>query len=297
MSKKIKKAIFPVAGLGTRFLPATKSMPKEMLTVVDKPLIHYAVEEAAKAGIEEFIFITGKGKTAIEDYFDSNLELEYMLKKSNKSHALDALKEMPRPEQFTFVRQHEQLGLGHAVWCARKLIDPDEPFAVMLSDVLVLGEQPCIKQMVDAHEKHPGNIISVEEIPVENSSKYGIVDVEEKMGDIFRLKGMVEKPSPEEAPSNLAVTGRYILHADVFDYLDQGLRGAGGEIQLTDAIANEIGKRPVYAFKYEGVRYDCGGKPGFLEANIAYALTREDLREDMVRILETYNAQVKRQAA
>jgi len=295
--KKIRKAVFPVAGLGTRFLPATKSMPKEMLPVVDKPLIHYAVEEAKAAGIEQFIFVTGKGKSSIEDYFDTHNELQEMLKEKGKEDLLaDFMETLPQPHQIVYVRQPEALGLGHAVWCAREIVG-DEPFAVLLSDVLILGETPCMQQMVAAYEETPGNIISVEEIPAEDSKKYGIVDVESQDGNLYNIRGMVEKPAPEDAPSNLAVTGRYIIQPEVFDHLERKEKGAGGEIQLTDALAAMLPTHTNSAFKYEGVRYDCGNKSGWLEANIAYSLSRDDLREEAVGIVKHYAAQLTEEEA
>lgn len=288
--QKIRKAVFPVAGLGTRFLPATKTMPKEMLPVVDKPLIHYAVEEAKAAGIEEFIFITGKGKTAIEDYFDSHHELERVLAAKGKEDLLNEfMADMPSPEQFTYVRQHNPMGLGHAIWCAKRFV-ADEPFAILLADDLVLGQRHCLVQMVEQYERQGDNVIGVMEVPPEHTNRYGIIDVAEESGALVTARGVIEKPEPKDAPSQLAFIGRYILQPQVFDHLDKMQKGAGGEIQLTDAINAMIGEVPVHGFRFEGKRYDCGSKIGFLEANLAYALSRDDMREDVMEILASQSA-------
>jgi UTP--glucose-1-phosphate uridylyltransferase len=281
--QKVRKAVFPVAGLGTRFLPATKVMPKEMLTLVDKPLIQYAVEEARAAGIEEFIFVTSKGKTQLEDHFDVHGDLTRTLTARGKTKELDIVKqtEMPAGKMF-FTRQSEPLGLGHAVWCARELIG-DEPFALLLPDVVVLSQTPCLAQMMGAYEKIGGNILAVEDVPREDTHKYGILDVASESGALSVVKGLVEKPKPADAPSTLSIIGRYILQAQTLTHLNDNVRnnarGAGGEIQLTDAMVGLIGKQPFHGFRFEGKTYDCGDKVGFIEANVAFALSRPDLRD------------------
>ena len=281
----VKKAILPVGGLGTRFLPATKAMPKEMLPIVDKPLIQYAVEEARAAGIEEFIFVTGRGKTAIEDHFDRSWELEQTLQSRSKNALLEqALAFMPPPGQIAYTRQQEPLGLGHAVWCARHLIG-NEPFAVLLADDLIQAENPCLAQMVDAHAELGGNMVAVMDVPRDETQRYGILDVVEEDGRLVRAKGLVEKPSPDEAPSTLSIIGRYILQPEVLQELDRQEVGAGGEIQLTDAMARTIGRLPFNGYRFEGRRYDCGDKAGFLEATVAFALARDDLGEAMRGII------------
>jgi UTP--glucose-1-phosphate uridylyltransferase len=287
MAQRIRKAIFPVGGLGTRFLPATKAMPKEMLPVVDKPLIQYAVEEAQAAGIEEFIFVTGRSKTAIEDHFDHSYELETTLRERGKDAQIAAVNSwMPRPGQIAYTRQQVPLGLGHAVWCARNLIG-DEPFAVLLADDLILAETSCLKQMVEAQSKVGGNMVAVMEVPHEHTNRYGIVDVARDDGKLVAVKGVVEKPAPASAPSNLSIIGRYILQPDVFDRLAHIGRGAGGEIQLTDALAELIrGGKPFHGLRFDGKRFDCGDKVGFLEANIAFALARPDLTDAVRKILD-----------
>ena len=286
MVKPVKKAVFPVGGLGTRFLPATKALPKEMLPVVDKPLIQYAVEEAQAAGIEEFIFVTGRGKTAIEDHFDHSFELEALLQERGNTAELKAQKAwMPPAGHTAYTRQQDPLGLGHAVWCARNFID-DEPFAVLLADDLVLAERPCLRQMVDVHTRTQGNVVAVMDVPREHTSRYGIVDPGATEGDCVEIRGLVEKPTPEDAPSTLSVIGRYILMPEVFDHLEKGEREAGDEIQLTDSMAQMIGHQPFHAHRFEGVRFDCGDKIGFLQANIAFALERKDLRDGVVSFLK-----------
>jgi UTP--glucose-1-phosphate uridylyltransferase len=288
MNKRVRKAIFPVGGLGTRFLPATKAMPKEMLPVVDKPLIQYAVEEAQAAGIEEFILVTGRDKTAIEDHFDHSFELEHTLKARGKLKELEALHQwMPKAGTIAYTRQQEPLGLGHAVWCARHLVG-DEPFAVLLADDLILAQTPCLKQMVDAYPEVSGNLIAVMEVPREHVSRYGILNSGRDDGRLVQVKGLVEKPAPEKAPSNLAVIGRYILDPSVFEHLGRQSRGAGGEIQLTDAMAQLIGGTPFHGLRFEGRRFDCGDKVGFFEANLAFALQREDIGADVRAILKGY---------
>jgi len=264
--------------MGTRFLPATKSMPKEMLPVVDKPLIQYAVEEAAEAGIEEFIFVTGRGKSAIEDHFDRAFELESLLEGRDKEEVLALIKEAtPMAGQVSYTRQQSPFGLGHAVWCARHLVG-GEPFAVLLADDLIQAETGCLAQMVAAHNEVGGNLIAVMDVPHEHTSRYGIVDPGVQQGNLVEVKGLVEKPDPSKAPSNHAVIGRYILEPDVFDRLSSHETGAGGEIQLTDALAKMIGSAPFNGVRFDGTRFDCGDKVGFLNANIAFALGREELR-------------------
>lgn len=288
MSKAIRKAVFPVAGLGTRFLPATKSMPKEMLPVVDKPLIQYALEEAKAAGIEEFILVTGRGKSAMEDHFDHAFELEATLEQRGKQDALANLSDtLFEAGQIAYVRQQQPLGLGHAVWCARHLIG-DEPFAVLLPDDLVLAQTPCLAQMVEVHGSVGGNVVAVMDVPREHTKRYGILDVVADDGQVAKAKGLVEKPDPAEAPSTLSIIGRYILDPQVLRALDRKETGAGGEIQLTDAMARTITDVPFHGLRFEGTRFDCGSKEGFLEANVAYALARDDLRDAMQGILKTY---------
>ena len=290
MSRPIRKAVFPVAGLGTRFLPATKIMPKELLPVVDKPLIHYVVEEAAAAGIELFILVTSRGKEALEDHFDRAPDLERTLEARGKDEALAALEAfLPEHGSVAAVRQPEPLGLGHAVWCARYLVG-DEPFAVLLPDDLVLGETPCLKQMVEAYDQVGGNLAGVMEVPREHTDRYGILDVVEDDGRLARAKGLVEKPAPADAPSTLSIIGRYILQPEVFAALDRKQRGAGNEIQLTDAMAQTIETMPFHGLRFEGTRFDCGDKAGFLEANIAFALARPDLSDAMRDMLRRYAA-------
>ncbi len=289
MAQRIRKAVFPVGGLGTRFLPATKAMPKEMLPVVDKPLIQYAVEEAQSAGIEEFIFVTGRSKTAIEDHFDHSYELETTLKERGKNAQVIAVNSwMPRPGQIAYTRQQVPLGLGHAVWCARNLVG-DEPFAVLLADDLILADKPCLKQMVEVHDETDGNVVAVMEVPREQTNRYGILDVEQDDGRLVKMRGVVEKPAPAKAPSNLSIIGRYILQPEVFDHLARIGRGAGNEIQLTDALAELIrGNKPFHGLRFAGRRFDCGDKVGFLQANIAFALSRADMSEAVKQILSEY---------
>lgn len=281
MKRKVTKAIFPVAGLGTRFLPATKSIPKEILTLVDRPLIQYAIDEARAAGITEFIFVTSRGKSALEDYFDDAPELENQLRKSGKTQLLDILESTNMDSgAIAYVRQNRALGLGHAVWCARRLVG-DEPFAVILTDDVIAADKPCLKQMMEAYEETGGNIVAAMEVPHERTSSYGVLDIAEENGAVVKVKGMVEKPKPEVAPSNLAVIGRYILTPEIMNNLNAKKQGAGGEIQLTDAIAEEISKgNPVYGYRFRGQRYDCGSKAGFLQATVAFGLAREDLRDE-----------------
>lgn len=288
MRKPIRRAIFPVAGLGTRFLPATKSMPKEMLPVVDKPLIQYAVDEAREAGIEEFIFVTGRSKSSIEDHFDHSYELEHSLEERGKTELLNMLHTvLPKVGQVSYTRQQQPLGLGHAVWCARYHVR-DEPFAVLLADDLILSKPGCLRQMMDIYNDVGGNLVAVEDVPKEDTSKYGILDVISDDGTIANARGLVEKPSPEVAPSTLSIIGRYLLQPEVFSQLDLQQTGAGGEVQLTDAIAKTIGVVPFRGFRFKGKRYDCGDKLGFLEANLAFGLDREDLRAGVREVLKKY---------
>jgi len=289
-ARPIRKAVFPVGGLGTRFLPATKAMPKEMLPVVDKPLIQYAVEEARAAGIEEFIFVTGRGKSAIEDHFDFSYELQDMLEAKGKGDALEELLGWRPPAgSVAYTRQQEPLGLGHAVWCARHLVG-DEPFAVLLADDLVLAETPCLTQMTEAHARVGGNLVAVMDVPREHTGRYGILDTGAEDGRLVEIKGLVEKPDPADAPSTLSIIGRYILQPALFDHLERQQRGAGGEIQITDAMARMLGDGPFHGYRFEGQRYDCGDKVGFLEANIAFALARPEMRDAVRAILRSFDA-------
>jgi UTP--glucose-1-phosphate uridylyltransferase len=284
----IRKAVFPVAGLGTRMLPATKAIPKEMLPVVDKPVIQYAFEEARAAGIEQFIFVTGRGKSAIEDHFDRAYELDDALVKKGKMAELESVTSwLPEPGQLSYARQPEPLGLGHAVWCARHLVG-DEPFAVLLVDDLITGDVPCLKQMVQAHGETGGSIVAVEEVARDHTNRYGVLDPAEDDGRLVAMRGLVEKPEPAKAPSRLAVIGRYILLPEVFAHLDRHQTGAGGEIQLTDAMARMIGPQPFHGLRFAGRRFDCGTRLGYLEATVACAMAREDLRPGMHTILERY---------
>ncbi|MFN3389117.1 MAG: UTP--glucose-1-phosphate uridylyltransferase GalU [Allosphingosinicella sp.] len=284
--KTIRKAVFPVAGLGTRFLPATKAIPKEMLTLVDRPLIQYAVEEALEAGIEQIIFVTGRGKTALEDHFDIAYELEATMKARGKS--LDILESTRMPAgSVVSVRQQEPLGLGHAVWCARDIVG-DEPFAVFLPDEVMVGSPGCMKQMVDAYSEVGGNIVAALEVPEDETHKYGVIDPGETKGRLTEIRGLVEKPAPGTAPSRLMLPGRYILQPEVMEVLGTVGRGAGGEIQLTDAMAELIGKQPFHGFAFEGERHDCGHKLGFIIANLALGLRQDDvapaLRDYLARL-------------
>jgi UTP--glucose-1-phosphate uridylyltransferase len=286
MQHKVTKAVFPVAGMGTRFLPATKSVPKEIMTLVDRPLIQYAIDEARAAGITEFIFVTSRGKGALEDYFDRAPELESTLKAKGKTELLGVL-EATNMESgaIAYVRQNQALGLGHAVWCARHLIG-DEPFAVLLPDDVIAADKPCLAQMVDAYGRTGGNMVAAMEVPEAKASAYGILDVPPSIGALNRVRGMVEKPKPGTEPSNLAVIGRYILSPQVLRNLDGQQAGAGGEIQLTDAIAAEIARADnVYGYRFEGQRFDCGSKAGFLQATVAFGLAREELREELEEYL------------
>ncbi len=296
MQHKVKKAVFPVAGQGTRFLPATKAVPKEIMTLVDRPLIQYAIDEARAAGIEEFIFVTSRGKGALEDYFDHAPELEASLAAKGKTALLNVLRETYMDSgAIAYVRQHQALGLGHAVWCARHLIG-DEPFAVLLPDDVIAADKPCLAQMVEAYAETGGNMVAAMEVPADRVSSYGVLDVPEGISPVLPVRGMVEKPAPGTEPSNLAVIGRYILSPQVLTHLDSQQTGAGGEIQLTDAIAQEIARAGnVHGYRFEGQRYDCGSKAGFLQATLAFGLARDDLREELEEFL--YDMVAMRQAA
>ena len=277
MVQPVRKAVFPVAGLGTRFLPATKVMPKEMLPIVDKPLIQYALEEATEAGIEEFILVTGRGKNLIEDHFDHAFELEKVLMERGKTAELAAVQHMaPDAGRLSYTRQRRPLGLGHAIWCARQFID-DEPFAVLLPDDLILGSSGCLKQLVDVYKDTGGNLVAVEDVPLDQTSRYGILDVEYDDGRLAKARGLIEKPPSGEAPSTLAIIGRYLLQPEVFEHLDKQEVGAGGEIQLTDAIAKTIEQTSFHGLRFEGRRFDCGTKIGFVAANLAFAVECDDL--------------------
>jgi UTP--glucose-1-phosphate uridylyltransferase len=286
--KPLRKAVLPVAGLGTRFLPATKAIAKEMLPVVDKPLIQYAIEEARAAGIEQFCMVTGRGKTALVEHFDIAFELEYTLKERNKTEALEVLRNIAvEPGSMTTVRQQVPLGLGHAIWCARTFIG-DDPFAILLPDDLVLSETPCLQQLAEAYRQTGGNVVAVTEVPREHTNRYGILKVGKDDGRLVEVTGLVEKPSPAEAPSNLSVIGRYVLMPEVIGHLSRMERGAGNEVQLTDGMARLIGKQPFHGLRYEGRRFDCGDKIGYLEAQIAFALKRPELADSVRSFLKTY---------
>jgi len=279
---RIKKAVFPIAGLGTRFLPATKAMPKEMLPVVDKPIIQYAVEEALASGIEQIIFVTGSGKGALEDHFDTNLRLEKTLEERKKTDLLQAVKTIvPSSSNIVYTRQSEPLGLGHAIWCARDIVG-DEPFAVLLADDLIQSEVPILYQMINEFDRLRASMMAIFEVPKEDTSRYGIIEAEDAFNNTVQVKSMVEKPEPENAPSNLAVIGRYILTPKIFQLLGKKQKGAGGEIQLTDAMSALLKEQPIFGYKFKGRRFDCGDKAGFLMANIAFALERPDIREQLL---------------
>ncbi len=282
--KPIKKAVFPVAGMGTRFLPATKVMPKELFPVVDRPLLQYAVDEALEAGIEQMIFVNGRGKGMIEDHFDMAFELQRNMGDRGKDQSvLDGTR--LKPGDAVFVRQQEPLGLGHAIWCARDIIG-DEPFAIFLPDEFMVGEPGCMKQMVDAYETLGGNIVCALEIPIKDTPSYGVIDPGKRDGPITEVKGLVEKPAAGTAPSNLILPGRYILQPEVMRILETQEAGAGGEIQLTDAMAQMIGQQPFHGMTFDGKRYDCGSKQGYVEANLALALTHPEIGEDIRKIAQ-----------
>jgi UTP--glucose-1-phosphate uridylyltransferase len=288
MKHKVRKAVFPVGGLGTRFLPATKALPKEMLPIIDKPLIQYAVEEARDSGIEEFIFVTGRGKAAIEDHFDHSYELNAILQERHLTSALAIVNDIPMsPGKICYTRQQEPLGLGHAVWCARHFI-ADEPFAVILADDLILAQKPCLKQMLEIYEQKGGNMVALLDVPQEETSKYGILDINHEEGSLVLAKGVVEKPAVSLAPSTRAIIGRYILDHRVFEFLDRKQRGALGEIQLTDSLHHMIPEVALRGLLFEGERFDCGSKEGLLEATMAFALKRDDMKEAARRIISYY---------
>ncbi len=279
MRQRIRKAVFPVAGLGTRFLPATKAMPKEMLTLVDRPLIQHAVDEARAAGIEQFIFVNSRGKGALEDHFDNNNDLKRTLEAKGKKQALALLATTDIDSgQLLFTRQREPLGLGHAVWCARHLVG-NEPFAILLADDVVLAEKPCLAQMMEAYDEVGGNVVAVVDVPRDQTNRYGILDVESDDGRLAKVRGLVEKPDPDKAPSTLSVIGRYILQPEIFYELAAKQTGAQGEIQLTDSMARLIGRQAFHGVRYQGTRYDCGDKVGFIEANVAFALAHPEMGE------------------
>lgn len=283
---KIRKAVFPVAGLGTRFLPATKAMPKEMLPVVDKPLIQYAVEEALKAGIEDIIFVTGKGKQAIEDHFDHFCELEHTLMARNKNKLLKAITTLiPESGTIIYTRQNDPLGLGHAIWCARNVVG-NEPFAVLLADDLIKSDTPVLRQMIDKFETLQASMVCIEQVDKQATASYGILDADPPADNLTRIRGLVEKPDPEKAPSNLAIIGRYILTPEIFEILENKETGAGGEIQITDAMAKLLHSQPIYGLCYEGTRFDCGTKVGFQMANLAFAMDRPEMRERLLPFIK-----------
>ena len=291
--RKVRKAVFPVAGLGTRFLPATKAVPKEMLTVVDRPVIQYVVDEAREAGIEHFIFVTGRNKAVIEDHFDLQFELYNTLVQRGKTEQLERLHAMqPAAGQTSFTRQQEPLGLGHAVWCARDLVG-NEPFALLLPDMIMQSKTSCLKGMVDLYDETGGTIVAVQECDPEEAHKYGIVAKGDEVGNGFEITGMVEKPAKGTAPSNLYINGRYILQPEIFSILENQERGAGGEIQLTDGMIRLGREQPLYGYHYRGDTFDCGSPEGFVEANVAFALQREDLREVVISTVEKVLGQQK----
>lgn len=289
MQKRIRKAVFPVAGLGTRFLPATKSVPKEMLTVVDRPVLQHVVDEAREAGIEHCIFVTGRNKAVIEDYFDAAYELEDILLKRGKKKEWEALiAELPTPGSMSFTRQQSPLGLGHAIWCARDIVG-DEPFAVVLPDMLTLpngARKRCLAQCIDAYEEHGGNIIAVEEVPPEETHKYGIVSVGKNFGQVFEINGMVEKPAKGTAPSNLIISGRYVLSPEIFKILEKVEKGSGGEIQLTDGMQLLAKNQAFHGVRFDGKTYDCGSRLGFLTANVAFAIDNPEIAPEFRAMLK-----------
>jgi len=284
---KIRKAVFPVAGLGTRFLPATKAMPKEMLPIVDKPLIQYAVEEAFQSGIEQIIFVTGRNKEALEDHFDRHNGLESTLLEKNKTELLNSIKGIvPDKGTIIYTRQSKPLGLGHAIWCARDIVG-NEPFAVLLADDLIKSETPVLAQMLTAYEKIQSSLVAVVEVPKNDTDKYGILDAEQSKEGLSKIRGLIEKPDPDEAPSNLAIIGRYILTPEIFTILDQKEKGAGGEIQLTDAMAKLLDTQSIFGLQFEGQRFDCGDKAGFQMANLSFALTHPDISSKLKPFIQT----------
>lgn len=286
--KPVKKAVFPVAGLGTRFLPATKVMPKEMLPINDRPLIQHVFEEAREAGIEEFVFVTGRYKEMLEEHFDFQPELEQTLEARGRHDMLKKVRDSEMPAGRLFLtRQPRPLGLGHAVWCAAKLIG-DEPFAVLLPDDIIMNKKGCLAQMIEVYNQHGGNVIAVKDVPKSETHKYGILDIKKDDGKTVSVKGLVEKPQPEKAPSTLSIIGRYILQAEVFDHLAVFEKGAGNEIQLTDAMAKMIGKHPFHGLRFEGNHFDCGGRLGFIEANLAYGMADPDIGGGVKNIVQKY---------
>ena len=292
MTAPVRKAVFPVGGLGTRFLPATKAMPKEMLPVVDKPLIQYAVEEAKAAGIEQFIFVTGRGKAAIEDHFDHSYELNATLTERGRYRDLALIADLlPAPGQVAYIRQQHPRGLGHAVWCARHLAE-GEPVAVLLADDMVMAESPCLKQMIDVYGRVGGNLVAVMDVPREQTNRYGVLKTGREDGRLVEVQGLVEKPAPADAPSTLSVIGRYILQPEIFDLIADQKPGAGGEVQLTDAMARMVGKMPFHGYRFEGKRFDCGDKAGFIEATIAYALRHPVIGTSVAELLRDYARRV-----
>ncbi|RLC23771.1 MAG: UTP--glucose-1-phosphate uridylyltransferase [Deltaproteobacteria bacterium] len=283
---KIKKAVFPVAGLGTRFIPATKAMAKEMLPVVDKPIIQYAVEEAFAAGIEHIIFVTGRGKKALEDHFDRSFEIEHALQEKGKDDLLKQIQELvPKTGTIIYTRQNQPLGLGHAIWCARDIVG-DEPFAVLLADDLIQTDKPVLSEMIKKFDRLRASIAAVMEVDKDQTDKYGILDARHVEDDIVRIDDMIEKPNPDEAPSNLAIIGRYILTPKIFEYLGKRKKGAGGEIQLTDAMKTLLKEQPIYGYKFKGKRFDCGDKVGFQMANLAFALERPDMKDKLIKFIK-----------
>ncbi len=282
---RVKKAVFPVAGMGTRFIPATKAMAKEMLPVVDKPIIQYAVEEAFEAGIEQIIFVTGRGKKALEDHFDRSFEIEHILEQKRKDNLLKQIQELvPKTGTIVYTRQNQPLGLGHAIWCARDIVG-DEPFAVLLADDLIQTDKPVLSEMVNKFDRLRASMAAVMEVEKDQTDKYGILDAQAVEDDIVRIDDMVEKPDPENAPSNLAIIGRYILTPKIFDFLGKKQKGAGGEIQLTDAMKSLLKEQPIFGYKFEGQRFDCGDKAGFQMANLAFALERPELRDRLIKFI------------
>lgn len=283
---KIKKAVFPVAGLGTRFLPATKAMPKEMLPIVDKPLIQYAVEEALASGIEQLIFVTGGGKGSLENHFDRSFQLEETLRQREKTEILKEIESIvPKSGTIIYTRQSEPLGLGHAIWCARDIVG-DEPFAVLLADDLIKSNTPVLHQMIKEYDRLRASTVAVIEVPKEETSRYGILDADKPEDETFRVRGMIEKPPADEAPSNMAVIGRYILTPRIFDILGQQRTGAGGEIQLTDAMSQLLKEQPIFGYRFEGTRFDCGDKAGFQMANLAFALEHPEIKDTLLPYLK-----------
>ena len=293
MSKSVKKAIIPAAGLGTRFLPATKAQAKEMLPIVDKPTLQYIIEEAIESGIEEILIVTGRNKKSIEDHFDRSVELELELEQKGKTAMLEMVQDISNMVNIHYIRQKEPKGLGHAIHCAKSFIG-DEPFAVLLGDDIVDASTPCLKQMIDAYDEYKTTVLGVQEVAKENVDKYGILDVKHIEDRVYKVKDMVEKPSIEEAPSNIAILGRYIITPEIFNILENQAPGKGGEIQLTDALQTLATKEAIYAYNFEGRRYDVGDKLGFLEATVDFALKRPELRDDFIEFLKTKSDQMER---